>query len=610
MSMNDIRGRHLGASPLLATVSGIASTTISMIDWFARETCFDIITTKSLERLPNPGNREPVITEPRPGCFGNAVGIRNPGMDVMFTRLRALREAWRETPPRAAGAPLLNVSLSGSSAEDFAVLAGMFSQVADLLELNFSCPHAEAGFGAAIGSSRSAIEEITRAVMRTATVPVYVKLTPNVEDIGAMAAAAVDAGADGIVAINTVGPAVYVEPDSGAPVLTNPPYGKGGMSGAWVYERALEAVASIRKALGPDVPLIGMGGVGSAGQVREMHAAGADAVGIGSILGTLHQREWPGFAAGLRDAAAPAADQSPAAGRCPDPADGPIPLDRTRMSYRRCTAAAIESPGPEMVELTLEEGLDCAPGQTVFLWIPGVGEKPFAAAASAPAVFVVRIKGKFTRALADLRPGDRLYLRGPYGDRHAMPGASGLPGTPSETAGTTERVLMAVAGTGIAAVSTLVHELLGSGAEVRVLLGLRDSATNTLLSRDPVLQGVTRVVHDEGVIGRVLDTFAESLSGGPSGGGTGTPTDPRWNRVYTVGPEPFMDRAADLAVAAGIDPGAVFVSLERTMLCGVGLCGACSCDGELTCRHGTFVTAAKLGAERFREIERGGARDD
>jgi dihydroorotate dehydrogenase subfamily 1 len=561
MRLEEIRGRHLAEAPLLATVSGIASTAPAMIDWFARNTCAHIVTTKSIERVPNPGNREPVITEPRPGCFGNAVGLRNPGVDVALAELRALREGWQTSPPRVQSGPLLNVSLSAASEGDFVALARALSPVADLLELNFSCPHAAAGYGATIGSSAAAIRLITRAVTEEATVPVFVKLTPNVEDIAAMAAVAVEAGADGIVAINTAGPERYIDPASGKPILTNAPGGRGGMSGAWVYEGALEAVASIRRALGPGVPLVGMGGVSTAKQFREMHRAGADVVGIGSALGTLHQRDWPAFLQSLqRKEAVGTAVSGPLLG-----SPGHAETARSRMSYTRITLARVDFLEPTIAEVTMEETIESGPGQTVFLWIPEIGEKPFAVASTGPAVFVVKVKGAFTRALVALPPGSALYVRGPYGDRHVSPEG---------------RILMVAAGTGIAAISVLAVELLARGTDLRILLGMRDSRACAPLASDRALQAVTEVVHDRGVVGRVLDVFSDALAAGPA------PTV-----VYTVGPEPFMKRARALSLGAGLPPDRIFLCLERTMLCGVGLCGACGCRGALTCQYGTFVDA-------------------
>lgn len=125
--------------------------------------------------------------------------------------------------------------------------------------------------------------------------PIFVKLTPNVEDIGAIASAVIEAGADGITAINTVGPKVYIEPHSGKPILQNKLGGKGGMSGSWVFPRALECIGQIRKAVGEEIPIIGMGGVMTGSQAAELVRAGADIIGIGSACGMLEQDDLKPF---------------------------------------------------------------------------------------------------------------------------------------------------------------------------------------------------------------------------------------------------------------------------------------------------------------------------
>ena len=130
--ISSIVGAHLSDRLLLSTVSGVASTKKEMIRWFDKDTCIDVITTKSFQVTANPGNREPVICEVAPGDFGNSVGLRNPGMDVALAELEELRANGLDS--------LLNVSVSASSIEDFVTLVRAFDHVADSIELNFSCP--------------------------------------------------------------------------------------------------------------------------------------------------------------------------------------------------------------------------------------------------------------------------------------------------------------------------------------------------------------------------------------------------------------------------------------------------------------------------------------
>ena len=110
-------------------------------------------------------------------------------------------------------------------------------------------------------------------------------------NIGEIALAAVKAGADGIAAINTVGPEVFREPYTGQPVLYNPNGRKGGKSGLWIRETALQKVREIRQAVGEDVPIIGIGGIASTADVLNMREAGADVVGLGSVITRVPSQE-------------------------------------------------------------------------------------------------------------------------------------------------------------------------------------------------------------------------------------------------------------------------------------------------------------------------------
>ena len=227
MDIANLRKNHLQKSPILATVSGVASTKKELIELFDKKIpSIDIITTKSFQVTPNPGNREPIVCSPSPGNFGNSVGLRNPGMEVVLPEIREIRENGMRA--------LLNISLSASNPDDFITLVKAFDPYGDMLELNFSCPHAAAGFGASIGSDATIASSYVKAINEAypeRKALLIVKLTPNVPDIGGIAKAVIEAGADGIAAINTVGPKLYLEPLSGKPILNNKLGGKGGASG-------------------------------------------------------------------------------------------------------------------------------------------------------------------------------------------------------------------------------------------------------------------------------------------------------------------------------------------------------------------------------------------
>jgi len=177
--------------------SGIVTTATSII-----QRIFDtmpevgVMTTKSVGLAPRAGYREPVISQYAPGCFVNAVGLTNPGAEQLAAQLATLR-----VPEDR----FLLTSIFGGSVEEFVEVAKIMALVSDGLELNLSCPHAK-GYGMAMGQDPELVREITAAVKAAVNIPVIPKLTPNTPNIAEIARAAVAGGADGLCAINTVGP--------------------------------------------------------------------------------------------------------------------------------------------------------------------------------------------------------------------------------------------------------------------------------------------------------------------------------------------------------------------------------------------------------------------
>ncbi|MBN2553539.1 MAG: tRNA-dihydrouridine synthase [Spirochaetales bacterium] len=545
--------RMRGGSFKLATVSGVLTTRPGMIEWIDRMVPeVEIITTKSYQLRPNPGYREPVVLEQDVGCFANAVGLRNPGMAAGVRELTELRR-------RRGLRSLLNVSLSANSIEDFIELVRNFAPVADILELNFSCPHAASGYGSSIGADPRLVYRYVRAIRSAATAPIFPKLTPNVADIGSIARAADRAGADGITAINTVGPELFLDPGSGQPILSNPNGGRGGKSGEWIREKALAAVADIRRAVGAEVPIIGMGGVSSARDIRRMKQAGADVVGLGSVFARVPRQDLiPLYVGALRadfEEGLANADSFLASGRL--------------MEYRDQRIEGIREFGETLRMITLDGDLPASASQYAFLFIPGTGEKPFSIARCRPATFLVRRRGPFTDALFRMKEGDPLLLRGPYGAR--MPDSD------------RKNAVVVAGGTGIALAPLLIRTLLGQGKTVTLLFGSSREEDLTVL-RELDIPRPQVAAADRGRPARVLSYLPRHI--GPQGAADSC--------FYNVGPQGFLARACRRELALGADAAEIYVSLETPSLCGVGLCGSCECGGRLLCKEGTFVSLRHL----------------
>lgn len=225
------------------------------------------IMLKGTTLQPRYGNPLPRIAEGPSGML-NAIGLQNPGVDaVMNEELEKLRPHYQDK---------VIANIGGSAVNDYVETAKRISQhdMVGALELNISCPNVHSG-GIQFGTDPEMAAEVTRKVKAVSQKPVYVKLSPNVTDIVAMAKAVEAAGADGISMINTlVGMRFNLK--TGKPIIAN---GTGGYSGPAIFPVALRMVHQVSKAV--SIPVIGMGGISCAQDVIEMMIAGASAVAIG-----------------------------------------------------------------------------------------------------------------------------------------------------------------------------------------------------------------------------------------------------------------------------------------------------------------------------------------
>lgn len=225
------------------------------------------VVTKSIGPAPREGYPNPTVVELEGGLL-NAVGLPNPGIEEFQGEVRrAVREK-----------AVVIGSVYGKDAAEYAAVASRMAEAGCVaIELNLSCPHAK-GLGSEIAQDPEAVQEITRAVKDAVHVPVFPKLSPNVSDIAAFARAAEKAGADAIVAINTV-KAMAIEPELRMPVLANR---YGGLSGPAIRPIGVRAVYDIYEKV--DIPVVGVGGVDSGRAALEYIMAGAKAVQIGTAL--------------------------------------------------------------------------------------------------------------------------------------------------------------------------------------------------------------------------------------------------------------------------------------------------------------------------------------
>jgi len=226
------------------------------------------LVTKAVSLEPRSGNLPPRVAE-FPGGMLNSVGLANPGLE----RVRTHDLPWLAA--RLSRAAIL-VNVVGFRVDEYAEVVGGLQDVPGIaaFELNLSCPNTSAG-GIEFGADPGCVARIVSLCRARTRLPLIAKLSPVLPDLGGMAVVARKAGADAITVVNTMPGALAAE--DGTPRLGN---GYGGMSGPVLLPVGLLAVQRVVERAG--VPVIGVGGVRTAADVRQYLAAGAALVGIGT----------------------------------------------------------------------------------------------------------------------------------------------------------------------------------------------------------------------------------------------------------------------------------------------------------------------------------------
>lgn len=224
------------------------------------------VVTKGVANVPWPGNPTPRIAETYGGMI-NAIGLQNPGIDVFCER---------DIPFLKKYDTKIIVNVCGKSERDYVeVVERLAGEPVDMLEINISCPNVKEG-GIAFGQNAANIEHITKAIKNVAKQPVIMKLSPNVTDITEMAKAAEAGGADVLSLINTI-TGMKIDINRQTFAVANK---TGGLSGPAVKPVAVRMVYQVANAV--KIPIIGMGGIATAGDALEFILAGATAVSIGT----------------------------------------------------------------------------------------------------------------------------------------------------------------------------------------------------------------------------------------------------------------------------------------------------------------------------------------
>jgi len=532
--------------------SGIIMTSVATGSRLLREIEeLGIWTTKSIGSEARAGNREPILYQYAPGCWGNAVGLTNPGAKEFARELGEARNRFEISEDK-----FVLGSIFGKNVDEFVYVLDSLEKAVDGFELNLSCPHCSQ-VGTALGQDPEIVEDILVVLRSRTSKPIFAKLTPNARNIGEIAKVAMQAGADGISAINTLGPELYVLED-GTPILTNQ---LGGMSGIGIKPSGLRCAREIRKAIGEKALMGVMGGIRTARDIEEYRAlVGENAFfGIGSALAGMDDRDIKFYFSHLHG----------------DLDDGtnyaPGDLKKVDTSYRRVKIEKVKENACDLKTIVTDTKINAYAGQFVFAFIPGEGEKPFSIMDDNPLTLGVLERGKLTRALNNLKSGDSFYVRGPYGKPVGILGGYAA---------------LVGGGCGIAGLYLLAKKCDNGKYShgLTIFLGGKDGQ-HLLADNELSRYGQVYVATEDGSVGEkglVTDLLRKKIEEGRLMPGT---------HFYNCGPKAMIDAVVPLELTLS-GPNQVFSSLDYTTKCGVGICGSCADDyGRRTCVEGPFMAA-------------------
>jgi len=525
--------------------SGVITTNSDVARWmFEHVPQFGFYQGKSTTIEPRAGNREDILAQPTPDSLWNAVGYTNPGLEATIEGFRDLREA-------APSDVFLMAQIGESNGEKFAHCVAEFDaagDIADGYEINVSCPHADKG-GILIGSDPDSVRSITAATRKATKKPIIVKLNAGVCGLEEIAVAAAEGGADALSAINTIG--------GPNPELSNQ---FGGLSGAAIFPTTLDAVARLRRVV--SLPIIAMGGVRGAGDIRRLEAIDPSLFyAIGTALGGLDSAEIQEYFRLLEKDLAQGTDAATG-----------MTLNRMLMEYRPFVVSEIDQYSDTVRVIRFHERLDAdvGVGQFVFFKVGNTDSKPFSVAANQDRLeLLVRNVGPMTAKACQLNVNDVVRIRGPYGRSFSLP---------------EDRLVVLVgAGVGIAPVhhAAQIHQ-----GPKRIFIGAVTAGELIYLDSFREL-GEVSVSTDDGSAGHrgyIAELVEKALA-----------EEELKDPVFlNCGPEPAM-RALDEVERKYALPEDIFHVVERYTSCGIGICGKCSIpSGERSCVDGPVHSAAKF----------------
>jgi len=259
----------------LILASGILGTKGELLKRVAEQGAGAVV-TKSIGVNPRKGYKNPTVLHVSDDIVLNAMGLPNPGSDEFAKEINLAKQG---------NVPVI-CSIFGGSKEEFSHVARSMEKAgADMLELNVSCPHSLPRYkGLHLGQIPVETKGVVKMVKQTVSIPVMVKLSPNVTSIVDIASACVDGGADALSLVNTV-QALEIEPVVEKPVLGNVFGGQSGPSIRCISQRKVaDVLTAMERGEMKKVPVVGVGGIESGEDVARFLLLGCECVQIGSAV--------------------------------------------------------------------------------------------------------------------------------------------------------------------------------------------------------------------------------------------------------------------------------------------------------------------------------------
>lgn len=532
-----------------------------------------IVTSKSIGPVQRKGHNAPVVFDWGGGLI-NAVGLSNPGVDAFISQFDRCDIDF----------PFI-LSIYGEKEEDFASLAQKLEVLKpNFIELNLSCPNVLTELGTPFGYSRSGTGRIIRSVKDATDMPIVAKLSPNTSKLSQVAKAAEENGADALCIMNSVGPGMVIDTNTGSPVLGNQ---MGGVSGKAILPLTIKNVFELSQAV--SIPIIGTGGVTDTDSALQVLMAGAEMYGIGSAIYQqgvdIFQKIADGIETYMTDNNI--TDSAELIGMATKPKSYSFHIAEHKKNAAKMVTlpiVEIEDVGTmrtiyfdaQQLLYYSKDPAEPKPGQFYMLWIPGVDQKPYSVSFYDKELigFTCKKRGCFSQRLFELEKGAPIGLLGPLGKSFDL---------------SHKKYLVVGGGIGAAPLIFAASELVKQGKHVDLFIGGRTEEstvwTRHLFCKTPGAdpRSITFCTDDGhlGIKGLATDHLYNITN----------MCHPSY--VLICGPEIFTQKAITVLDRLHKEGQA---SIERMMKCGVGICGSCSVDhtGDRVCKEGPIFEFSYL----------------